>query len=51
MVGKLFAYTEKVICHFNKLKKAREISIFATFFVKKCYFGLYFTAEMNLEKR
>ena len=50
---KLFIY--KHIWH--KLKKKRgektknpEISIFVTIFVEKCYFGLYFTAEMEFGK-
>ena len=54
MVGKLFVYTGIVICLFNKLKKKNhEISIFVTImtiFVEKCYFGLYFTAEMDFGK-
>ena len=51
MVRKLFIYTGIVIWHFEKAKKnpttTTEISIFVTIFVEKCYFGLYFTAEME----
>ena len=56
LVVKLFVYTGIVICHFNKLKKKKKkhkISIFVTImtiFVEKCYFGLYFTAEMEFGK-
>ena len=65
MVGKLFVYIGIVICHFNKLKTTTatttttttttklEISIFVTImtiFVEKCYFGLYFTVEMEFDK-
>ena len=59
MVRKLFIYTGIVIWHFEKAKKKTnkqnknkkpEISIFVTIFVEKCYFGLYFTAEMEFSK-
>ena len=50
MVRKLFIYTGIVIWHFEKAKKKKkkpEISIFVTIFVEKCYFRLYFTAEIR----
>ena len=53
MIRKLFIYTGIVIRHFEKAKKNRkkpEISIFVTIFMEKCYFGLYFTAEMEFGK-
>ena len=55
MIRKLFIYTGIVIWHFEKAKKKNrkknpEISIFVTIFMEKCYFGLYFTAEMEFGK-
>ena len=55
MVRKLFIYTGIVIWHFEKAKKKKkkkkpEISTFVTIFVEKCYFGLYFTTEMEFGK-
>ena len=51
LVGKLFVYTGIVICLFKKLKKKKKKHVtIMTFFVEKCYFGLYFTAEMEFGK-
>ena len=53
MVRKLFIYTGIVIWHFEKAKKRKKkhwnFNI-CNYFCGKCYFGLYFTAEMEFGK-